>query len=75
MFGRATITLGNGPHSSFFCFFCMVTDFSVAKEDNSVKLCMIVRLLWGQVVFHFGELWLAWSHGGGIKLTSGMSYM
>jgi len=21
---------------------------------------------------HFGELWLAWSHGGGI--TSGMSY-
>jgi len=33
---------------------------------------MHVRLLSGQVFSHFGELWLAGSHGGGI--TSGMSY-
>ena len=34
---------------------------------------MNVRLLSGQAFSHFGELWLAWSHGGGI--TSGMSYI
>jgi len=34
---------------------------------------MLVRLLSGQVLSHFDELWLTWSHGGGI--TSGMSYM
>jgi len=28
---------------------------------------------YGQVFSHFGELWLAWSHGGGI--TSGMNYI
>jgi len=33
---------------------------------------MRVRLLSGQVFSHFGELWLAWSHGGGI--TSRMSH-
>jgi len=27
---------------------------------------MRVRLLSGQAFSHFGELWLAWSHGGGI---------
>jgi len=31
---------------------------------------MRVRLLSGQVFSHFGELWLAGSHSGGI--TSGM---
>jgi len=35
-----------------------------------VKFCTHVRLLSGQVFSHFGELWLAGSHGGGI--TSGM---
>jgi len=30
-------------------------------------------LLSGQVFFHFGELWFAWSHGGGI--TFGMNYI
>jgi len=34
---------------------------------------MHVGLLSGQAFSHFGELWLAWSHGGGI--TSGMSYI
>jgi len=31
---------------------------------------MHVQLLSGMSFSHFGELWLAWSHGGGI--TSGM---
>jgi len=36
-----------------------------------VKLCMLVRVLSAMMSFsHFGELWLAGSHGGGI--TSGM---
>jgi len=40
------------------CFFvCMVTDFSAAKNDSGVKLCMLVRLQCGQVFSHFGELW------------------
>ena len=39
----------------------------------AVKLCMLIRLLSGQVFSHFGELWLSGSHGGGI--TSGMSYI
>ena len=51
----------------------MVTDFSAAEKDSSVKLCMLVRLLSGQVFSHFGELWRAWNHGGGI--TSRMSYI
>jgi len=49
---------------------CTVTDFSAAEKDSSVKLGMLVRLLFGHVFSHFGELWLAWSHGGGI--TSGI---
>jgi len=53
--------------------FCTVTDFSAAEKDIGVKLCTRVRLLSGQVFSHFGELWLARSHGGGI--TSGMSYI
>ena len=54
-------------------FVCTVTDFSAAKKGSGVKLRMLVRLLSGQVFSHFGELRLAWSHGGGI--TSGMSYI
>jgi len=54
-------------------FVCTVTDFSSAKKDSSVKLRMLVQLLSGQVFSHFGELWLAWSHGGSI--TSGVSYI
>ena len=53
--------------------FCTVTDFSSAEKDRGVKFCMRVRLLSGQVFSHFGEHWLAWSHGGGI--TSEMSYI
>jgi len=49
---------------------CTVTDFSAAEKDSGVKLRTLVRLLSGQVFSHFGELWLVWSHGGGI--TSGM---
>jgi len=57
----------------FFVCFCTVTDFSAEEKDIGVKFCMRVRLLSGQVFSHFGELWLAWSHDGGI--TSGMSYI
>jgi len=56
-----------------FACFCTITDFSVAEKDRGVKFCMCVSLLSGQVFSHFGELWLAMSHGGGI--TSGMSYI
>ena len=45
----------------------------MAEKDRGVKFCMRVQLLDGQVFSHFGELWLAWSHSGGI--TSGMSYI
>jgi len=38
-----------------------------------MKFCMRVRLVSGMSFSHFDELWLAWSHGGGI--TSGMSYI
>jgi len=41
-------------------------DFSATEKDSGVKLGMLVRLLSGQVFSHFGELWLAWSYGGGI---------
>jgi len=59
----------------FLFFFVRLrnTDFSAAEKDRCVKFCMRVRLLSGQVFSHFGERWLAWSHGGGI--TSGMSYI
>jgi len=56
-----------------FVFVCTVTDFSAAEKDRDVKLRMLVRLSSGQVFSHFGELWLAWSHGGGISF--GMSYI
>jgi len=46
-------------------------DFSAVEKDSGVKFCMCVWLLSGQVFSHFGELWLAGSHGSGI--TSGMS--
>jgi len=46
--------------------------FLSGRQDRGVKLSMRIRLLSGQVFSHFGELWLAASHGGGI--TSGMSY-
>jgi len=57
--GRAAITLGIGPHSScmFFCFFlflCMVTDFSAAEKNSSVKLCVLLQLLSGMSFYHFG---------------------
>ena len=54
-------------------FVCTVTDFSAAQKDSGVKLTMPLRLLSRQVFSHFGELWLAWSYGGGI--TSGMTYI
>jgi len=44
---------------------CTVTDFS-AEECSGVKLHMLVRLLSGTSFSHFGELWLAGRHGGGI---------
>jgi len=47
--------------------------FLSGEKGSGVKLCMRVRLLSGQVFSRFGELWLAWSHGGGI--ISGMSYI
>jgi len=63
--------------SLFYClFFCTVTDFSAAEKGRGVKFaCVFGRIaaLSGQVFSHFGELWLAWSHGGGI--TSGMICM
>jgi len=31
-----------------------------------VKLCVLARLLSGMSFSHFGELWLAWSHGGAL---------
>jgi len=52
---------------------CTVTDLSAAEKDSGVKRRMLVRPLPGQVFSHFGELWLAWIHGGGV--TSGMSYV
>ena len=40
MIGRATIRLGNGPHSSYSCF----TDHSVIEVLQSVCLCMCVSV-------------------------------
>jgi len=54
-------------------FVCTVTDFSAAEKVSGVKLHMLLGLLSGQFFSNFGELWLAWGHGGGI--TSGMSYI
>jgi len=56
----------------FLFLFCTVTDFSAAEKDRGVNLCVLVRLLSGQVFSYFVEVWLAWSHGGSI--TSGMNY-
>ena len=58
---------------SFYCMFavCTVTNFSAAEKRSGVKFCMHVPLLPGQVFSHFGQHWLAWSHGG--RITSGMS--
>jgi len=54
-----------------YCFFvCTVMDFSVVEKDSGMKLRMLAWLLYRQCFSHFGELWLAWSHGSGI--TSGM---
>jgi len=49
-----------------------VTDFSAAEKDRTVKVCMHVGLLSGQVFSLFGELRLAGSHEGG-GITSGMN--
>jgi len=55
----------------FFCLFvCTVTDFSAAEKDSDMKLCVLVQLLFAMSFSHFGELWIAGSHGGGI--TFGM---
>jgi len=43
-----------------------VTRFSAVEKDSGVKLCMLVRLLSGMSFSHFGEPWLAGSHGCGI---------
>jgi len=51
-----------------FVFFCTVMDLSVMETVRGVKFCVRV-LLSGQALSHFGEVWLAGSHGGGI--TSG----
>jgi len=40
------------------------------QKDRGVKFCMRFQLLSGMSFSHFGELWLAVSHDGGI--TSGM---
>jgi len=61
---------------SLLCVFCLlvctVTDFSAVEKVSGMKLCMLLRSLSGMSFSHFGELWLACSHGGSI--TSGMSY-
>jgi len=38
----------------------------IGRTVRRVKFCMHVDLLSGQVLSHFGELWLAGSHNGGI---------
>jgi len=53
-----------------FRFVYTVTDFSAAEKDKNEKFCVRVRLLSGISFSHFGEIWLAGSHGSGI--TSGM---
>jgi len=55
--------------------FCMhgYEFLSGGKKDRGVKLCTLVRLLSAMRFSHFGELWLAGSHGSGV--TSGMSYI
>jgi len=55
----------------FVCLFVVRLRISQRrKKIGGVKLRMHVRLLSAQVFSHFGELWLAWSHGSGIN--SGM---
>jgi len=56
----------------FFVFFCTVTDFSAAERARGVKFCTRVGLLPGQIFSHFGDDWLAGSHGGG-GITSRMN--
>jgi len=56
-----------------FCLFLRLLIFQRRKKTGGVKLRTLLRLLSRQVFSHFGELWPAWSHGGGI--TSGMSYI
>jgi len=54
-----------------FLFVRLVTNFSAAEKARGVKFCVHVGLLSGQVFSHFGELWLARSHGSGGS-TSGI---
>ena len=49
-----------------FCMYATITDFSAVEKDNGAKFCTLVRLLSGISFSDFSELWLAWSHGGGI---------
>ena len=50
----------------FFCLFFVRLWISQWRKKlaRSVKFCMRVGLLSGQVCSPFGELWLAGSHGG-----------
>jgi len=50
-----------GIFSLLYVFFLFVCFF-----DRGVKFCTRVRLLPVQVFSHFGELWLAWSHGAAL---------
>ena len=47
-------------------FVCTVMDFSAAEKVSGAKLCIILWLLASMSFSHFGELWLAGSHGGRI---------
>ena len=61
-----------------YCVFVIVPFYTYSygflsggKKDSGVKLCVLVRLLSAMSFSHFGEIWLAGTHGGGI--SSGMS--
>jgi len=60
-----------------YCVFFVIFSFCLygcgslsGEKGRGVTFCMRVRLLYGMSFAHFGELWLAGSHGSGI--TSGM---
>jgi len=69
LFGGTALTLQNSAlvfYTVCLFFVCPVMNFSAAEKDRGVKFCVLVRLLSGQVFSHFGELWLARSHGGAL---------
>ena len=53
-------------------FVCTVTDFWAAGKDKRREILHACLTTLRTFFCHFGELWLAWSHGGSI--TSGMNY-